>query len=217
MKGLSEVESRILAACQRAGRPRDSVQLVAISKGQPIESLIEAYKAGQRVFGESRAQELAAKYDQVGSGVAWHFVGPLQRNKVRQVRPAVSLLHSLDRPELAVAWMKGLGPAPPALLQIKLGAEETKHGFVPGEAERALETCSALGLPVVGLMAIPPPSESPDETREWFGTLRSLRDRLARPGVRELSIGMSQDFEVAIEEGATIIRVGSAIFGARKT
>lgn len=217
MKGLLEVESRILAACQRAGRSRDAVQLVAISKGQPVESLIEAYDAGQRVFGESRAQELGAKYGQVGTGVEWHFVGPLQRNKVRQVRPAISLLHSLDRTELAVAWMKGPGQAPPVLLQVKLGAEETKHGFEPGETEKALDTCLALGVPVVGLMAIPPPSTSLTETREWFGTLRGLRDRLGRPGVQELSMGMSQDFELAIEEGATIIRVGSAIFGARTT
>lgn len=215
--GLVDVERRISDACTRVGRPRDEVQLVAVSKGHPAEAVQAVYQQGQRVFGESRAQELAGKYHLIGPDVVWHFIGPLQRNKVRQVRPAVSLLHSLDRIELAHAWMKGPGQAPPVLLQIKLGAEETKHGFEPGDAERALATCASLGVPVRGLMAIPPPAIDPDEGRHWFGTLRELRNTLARPELVELSMGMSHDFEVAIEEGATIIRVGSAIFGARTT
>ncbi len=217
MTGLSEVEQRISEACDRAGRARDQVQLVAVSKGHPVQAVQAVYQQGQRVFGESRAQELSGKYDVIGPDVVWHFIGPLQRNKVRQVRPAVSLLHSLDRIELAHAWMKGPGQAPPVLLQIKLGAEATKHGFEPGDAERALVVCEALGVRVRGLMAIPPPATDPDEARSWFGTLRELRDQLDRPDLLELSMGMSQDFEVAIEEGATIIRVGSAIFGARTT
>lgn len=217
MTGLSEVEQRITEACARAGRSRDRVQLVAVSKGQPVGAVQAVYQQGQRVFGESRAQELSGKYDLIGPDAVWHFIGPLQRNKVRQVRPAVSLLHSLDRIELAHAWMKGPGQAPPVLLQIKLGAEESKHGFEPGEAERALAVCESLGVRVRGLMAIPPPATAPDEARGWFGTLRELRDQLDRPDLVELSMGMSQDFEVAIEEGATIIRVGSAIFGARTT
>lgn len=217
MTALSEVEQRISDACARAGRPRDQVQLVAVSKGHPVHAVQAVYQQGQRVFGESRAQELSGKYDLIGPEVVWHFIGPLQRNKVRQVRPAVSLLHSLDRIELANAWMKGPGQAPPVLLQIKLGAEATKHGFEPGDAERALVACEALGVRVRGLMAIPPPATDPDEARRWFGTLRELRDQLDRRDLVELSMGMSQDFEVAIEEGATIIRVGSAIFGARTT
>lgn len=217
MTGLSEVEQRISEACARAGRARDHVQLVAVSKGHPVDAVQVVYQQGQRVFGESRAQELSGKYGLIGPDVVWHFIGPLQRNKVRQVRPAVSLLHSLDRIELAHAWMKGPGQAPPVLIQIKLGAEETKHGFEPGEAERALVACESLGVRVIGLMAIPPPATVSDEVRRWFRTLRELRDQLDRPDLVELSMGMSQDFEVAIEEGATIIRVGSAIFGARTT
>ncbi len=217
MTGLSGVEQRISEACDRAGRPRNHVQLVAVSKGHPVQAVQAVYQQGQRVFGESRAQELSGKYDLIGPDVVWHFIGPLQRNKVRQVRPAVSLLHSLDRIELAHAWMKGPGQAPPVLLQIKLGAEATKHGFEPGDAEQALVVCESLGVRVRGLMAIPPPATDPDQSRRWFGTLRELRDQLDRPDLVELSMGMSQDFEVAIEEGATIIRVGSAIFGARTT
>ncbi|MBK5266965.1 MAG: YggS family pyridoxal phosphate-dependent enzyme [Acidimicrobiia bacterium] len=215
MRGLEEVEKRIVAACERAGRPRESVQLVAVSKGQPIEKLQEAYRAGQRVFGESRAQELAVKYGAVGPDVEWHFIGPLQRNKIRQVRPAVAMLHSLDRIELAAAWMKGPGQAPPALLQVKLGGEATKHGFQVEAVRGAVEACEELGLPLVGLMAIPPPSSDQNEARAWFERLRDVRDSLNHKAVRELSMGMSQDFEVAIEAGATIIRVGSAIFGDR--
>lgn len=217
MTGLAEVEQRISTACARAGRPRDAVQLVAVSKGHPVEAVQAVYQQGQRVFGESRAQELAGKYHLIEPDATWHFIGPLQRNKVRQVRPAVSLLHSLDRIELAHAWMKGPGQAPPVLLQIKLGGEATKHGFESEEAERALVTCESLGVRVRGLMVIPPPATVPDESRHWFATLRELRDKLDRPDLVELSMGMSQDFEVAIEEGATIIRVGSAIFGPRTT
>lgn len=215
MRGLEQVEQRIGAACARAGRPRDSVQLVAVSKGQPVETLREAYRAGQRVFGESRAQELALKHGAVGPDVEWHFIGPLQRNKIRQVRPAVKMLHSLDRIELAAAWMKGPGQAPRALLQVKLGGEATKHGFDVGAVSGAVEACEALGVPLVGLMAIPPLSSDQNEARVWFEQLRDIRDSLNHGSVRELSMGMSQDFEVAIEAGATIIRVGSAIFGAR--
>jgi len=215
MRGLEEVEKRIVAACARANRPRESVQLVAVSKGQPIEKLQEAYRAGHRVFGESRAQELAVKYGAVGPDVEWHFIGPLQRNKIRQVRPAVAMLHSLDRIELATAWMKGPGQAPPALLQVKLGGEATKHGFEIGAVRGAVDACEELGVPLVGLMAIPPHSSDQNEGRAWFEQLRDVRDSLDHQAVRELSMGMSQDFEVAIEAGATIIRVGSAIFGVR--
>ena len=213
--GLLEVESRIAAACQQAGRDRSSVELVAVSKGQPIEALRLAYAAGQRVFGESRAQELATKYGEVGDGVRWHFIGPLQRNKVRIVRPAVALLHSLDRLELAQAWMKGPGPAPPVLVQVHLGDESTKHGIEPEDVPRAIERCRSLGLPVDGLMTIPPPSPTPTDSGRWFAQLRNLRDTIDDPLIRHLSMGMSYDFEEAILQGATIIRVGSAIFGDR--
>ncbi len=215
LNGLNEVEARIVSACGRAGRERSSVELVAVSKGQPIEALRLAYAEGQRIFGESRAQELSAKHGEVGDEVIWHFIGPLQRNKVRVVRPAVTLLHSLDRLELAEAWMKGPGPAPSALLQVHLGDEPTKHGFTPEEVPAAVERCRSLGVPLVGLMAIPPPSSTPAGSGRWFEELRNLRDGLDDPVIRHLSMGMSLDFEEAILHGATIIRVGSAIFGDR--
>jgi len=204
-------------AALKAGRHDSDVRLVAISKGHPASAIEEAYRAGQRVFGESRAQELAGKVSALPADLEWHFVGPLQRNKVRQVRPAVRLLHSLDRIELAEAWMKGPGAAPPALLQVRLGGESTKHGFDPDAVPEALERCARLGVMVVGLMSIPPPARPGGDVSRWFSQLRSMRDVHggSYPSLTELSMGMSDDFESAIAHGATIIRVGSAIFGPR--
>lgn len=216
MTGLEDVTQRIKSACQRSGRDEADVMLVAVSKGHPAASVRSIYDAGHRVFGESRAQELAAKYAELDPDVDWHFIGPLQRNKVRVVRPAVSLLHSLDRIELAEAWMKGPGQAPNVLLQVRMGDEASKHGFVPEDLSAALDQCRRLGVPVVGLMTIPPPPAAPDWNRSWFAKLREARDRLNDRELVHLSMGMSDDFEIAIEEGATIIRVGTAIFGERQ-
>ncbi len=217
---LQSVRDRVAAACARAGRNPDDVTLVAVSKGHPKEMIIAAHAAGQSIFGESRAQELAEKCQALPSGIEWHFIGPLQRNKVRRVRPVTALLHSLDRAGLAEAWVKGPGPAPPVLIQVRMGGESTKHGFEPSETKEAALAAAELGLTVRGLMTIPPPVADPNEARPWFVLLRELRDELVGSGLEsatELSMGMSGDFEVAVEEGATLIRVGSAIFGERKS
>lgn len=214
---LADVELRIQRACEAAGRSRSELELVAVSKQQSVDRIRAAYDLGVRVFGESRPQELAAKATQLPDDIRWHFIGPLQRNKVRQVRPVAELLHSLDRMELAAAWMKGPGVAPPVLLQVHIGDEPTKHGFESNDVAAALQGCDDLGLRVVGLMTIPPPVDTPDAARPFFAELREIRDRLNRPDVRQLSMGMSNDFEAAIAEGASCIRVGSAIFGTRTT
>lgn len=212
-----EVQERIEAAARRAGRDPADVTLVAVSKEFGPDRIRELYDLGHRDFGENRAQELGPKVDALPADIRWHFVGPLQTNKVRHVRPAVVMLHSMDRMHLAQAWMKGPGMAPPALLQVNIGREPQKHGVDPDEAERVSTRMIAIGVPLVGLMAIPPPPGDPEDSRPHFVALRELRDRLApvHPGIVELSMGMTDDFEVAVEEGATVIRVGRAIFGPR--
>ena len=189
-----------------------------MSKAQPLERMRAAYEAGQRDFAENRAQDLAEKIEAMPQDVRWHFVGPLQRNKVRIVRPAVVLLHSMDRISLAESWMKGPGMPPPALLQVNIGREPQKHGVDPDDAGRVVDEMAGIGVPLTGLMAIPPLSEDADDARPFFVLLRELRDRIHRdhPEVSELSMGMTDDFEVAVEEGATMIRVGRAIFGERR-
>ncbi len=214
---LRRVNERIAAAAHRAGRAPGDVTLVAVGKAHPVATLQAAYDAGHRVFGENRAQELAAKSAELPADIAWHFVGPLQRNKVRLVRPRVALLHSMDRPALAAVWVKGPSAPPPVLVEVNVGAEPQKAGVLPEDAAALVATAITRGLEVKGLMAIPPLAYDPEETRHHFTRLAGLRDELARrwPGVVELSMGMTDDFEIAIEEGATIIRVGRAIFGPR--
>jgi pyridoxal phosphate enzyme (YggS family) len=213
--GLAEVTQRIADAARRAGRPLDSITLVAIGKGRPIAELRELYDAGHRHFGENRAQELAGKVGALPADVVWHFVGPLQTNKVRIVRPAVELLHSMDRVELGAAWVKGPGLPPPVLMQVNVGGEPQKHGVDPADAASTCRELLGLGLTVRGLMTLPPVAEEPEQSRRYFVELADLRRRLAEdfPTVLDLSMGMSDDFEVAVEEGATLIRVGRAIFG----
>lgn len=178
---------------------------------------MNAYDEGQRVFGENRAAELAAKAAAMPADVRWHFIGPLQSNKVRLVRPVAHLLHSMDRMSLATAWLKGPGAPPPALLEVNLGDEHQKAGVTVAEAPSMADRFLALGVDLQGVMAIPPQVDDPEASRPFFRRLALLRDELASsfPAMRELSMGMTDDFEVAIEEGATIIRVGRAIFGPR--
>ena len=212
-----DVLERVAAACRRAGRVESEVTLVAISKTKSSEEIRDVYEMGHRVFGENRAQELAAKAPALPNDIEWHFVGALQSNKTRLVRPVVSLLHSMDRFSLASAWLKGVGYPPPVLVQVNVGSEPQKAGVEPEEAGALAERLIGLGLDVRGLMAIPPIPETPEESRPYFSQLRQLRDKIAPilPSVTELSMGMTDDFEVAIEEGASIIRVGRAIFGPR--
>jgi pyridoxal phosphate enzyme (YggS family) len=210
---LAVVEERVAAAAARAGRDPSSVKLVAVTKGRSLAEL-EWLRAGACVvWGENRAQELAAKAEQV-KGIEWHFIGHLQTNKVRLVRPVISLLHSVDRFELASAWIKGPGLPPPILLQVNLTDDPTRQGFPPAEAVQAAIQLVRLGLQVRGLMGMAPQVVEPEEARPRFRLLADLGAQLRSkaPTASELSMGMTDDFEVAVEEGATLIRVGRAIF-----
>lgn len=214
---LDTVRRQIADAAERSGRDVESITLIAVGKTHPVETLMAAYEAGQRDFGENRAAELAAKAAAMPHDVRWHFIGPLQRNKVRLVRPVVRLLHSMDRPTLAEAWLKGPGGAPPALLEVNLADETQKSGVSVEDAPAMTDRLVALGVELRGVMAIPPLVDSPEETRRFFRGLAELRDLLVvrHPAMQQLSMGMTDDFEMAIEEGATMIRVGRAIFGPR--
>lgn len=214
---LDTVRRQIADAAERSGRDVESITLIAVGKTHPVETLMAAYEAGQRDFGENRAAELAAKAAAMPHDVRWHFIGPLQRNKVRLVRPVVRLLHSMDRPTLAEAWLKGPGAAPPALLEVNLADETQKSGVSVEDAPGMTDRLVALGVDLRGVMAIPPLVDSPEETRRFFRGLAELRDLLVvrHPAMQQLSMGMTDDFEMAIEEGASMIRVGRAIFGPR--
>jgi pyridoxal phosphate enzyme (YggS family) len=213
--GLSLVRDRIEAAAARSGRAPESVRLVAVSKGRTVDEIMAAYRAGQRDFGENRAQELAAKVPELPGDIRWHFVGPVQRRKVKVIRPLTHLLHSLDRVALAVSWSGGDSPPPATLLEVNIAVEPQKHGVVPAEVDGTLATMAQFGIEPCGLMVIPPAPDAAADSRLWFAQLREMRDALLPryPALIELSMGMSDDFEVAIEEGASIIRVGRAIFG----
>ena len=211
---LESVQQRVSAAASRVGRPPDDVTIVAVSKGRSTEAIRSLYDVGHRDFGENRAQELRSKVPELPVDVNWHFIGPLQTNKARTVRPAVVALHSMDRMGLAAAWMKGSGTPPDCYLQVNVGREPQKSGVDPSDVAGAVSELSRIGAPLVGLMAIPPLASDPESSRPFFVELRNIRDRLAasHPGVAGLSMGMTSDFEVAVEEGATVIRVGRAIF-----
>jgi hypothetical protein len=212
-----EVVARVASAAARAGRNPAEVTLVAVSKAKPVSDIEAVYELGHRDFGENRAQEMTEKAAVLPTDIRWHFIGPLQTNKARLVRPITHLLHSMDRESLAGAWAKGNDLPPPVLLQVNTGQEPQKSGVMPAKARETLETIEHMGLEVLGLMAIPPITDDPEEQRPHFALLRTLRDDLARdhPSVEELSMGMTDDFEVAVEEGSSIIRVGRAIFGER--
>jgi len=215
-EGLAKVEERIRAACERAGRPRDEVELVAVSKLQPSSRIREAYAAGQRVFGENYAQELRDKAEELSSlpGLRWHAIGPLQANKAKYVARSAHAFHALDRLELAKELSKRRTGTPlRCYLQVNLGQEETKSGVSASEVEALAAEVRALpGLELVGLMSLPPLTDNPEAMRAPFRALKALGQRLGLPG---LSMGTTADFEVAIEEGATAVRVGTAIFGER--
>ncbi len=210
---LQAVEQRIANAARRSGRDPEEITLVAVSKGRSDREILTLYQQGHRDFGENRAAAIAERATQLPGDIRWHFVGPLQTNKVRMVRPVTHLLHSLDRDRLAAAWVKGPGRPPPVLVEVNVGEEPQKGGVEPGEAWNLVEAAADLGLEVVGLMAIPPQMADPEQVRPYFRRLVEIRDELGgRPALPVLSMGMSDDFEVAIEEGATVVRVGRAIF-----
>ena len=216
---LREVRQRVASAAGRAGRSVDEIEIVAVGKGQSVSVLREAFDAGHRLFGENRAQELRHKVDGLPAAIEWHFVGPLQTNKVRIVRPRVRLLQSFDRDRLVRPWLKGQDEAPPALLQVNIGREPQKHGVLPEVVTETFDRWENAGIRLHGIMAIPPLGSDAEVARPYFAGMRRIRDDLSDRCGRHLglSMGMTDDFEVAIEEGSTMVRVGRAIFGRRPT
>ena len=229
---LAEIRARIVAAARSAGRDPASVHLVAVSKTFPIESVREAFEAGQRDFGENRVQEALQKVElalqkiegSADQSIRWHLLGHLQTNKARKAAPAFAVIQSIDSVELIQKLdlaAADTGHTPELLIQVDLAGEATKFGATPAEVPRLFEAANACrAAKVVGLMTLPPFPETPEDSRPWFRQLRDLRDQWQASGapvsmLRELSMGMSGDFEVAIQEGATMVRVGTAIFGSR--
>jgi len=221
---LEHVRSLIAAACVRCGRDPASVRLVAVSKTKPATMINEAAAAGQVVFGENYVQEFVDKLEQVTAPVEWHFIGGLQSNKVKYLRGKVAMIHSVDRLSLAEEidrqWGK-IDEKIDVLLEVNLGEEDSKSGTTEAKLIELVRQVAALPhVRIRGLMALPPWLDDPEAVRPYFRRLRDLAENIARlqiPSVAmdELSMGMSNDFEVAIEEGATLVRVGTAIFGAR--
>lgn len=219
---LRHIRNRIEAACIRSVRDPGGVELVAVSKTFPPEAVAAADAAGHLVFGESRQQEAEPKMAALPPGLRWHFIGRVQRNKLRKLLPRFEAIHGIDSLRLAAhadSVALELGIRGKVFLQVNVGGEASKGGFEPLELRDAIDELARFrGLEILGLMTIPPAGPDAESARPWFRRLRELRDGLeAAHGVRlpALSMGMSGDFEVAIEEGATHVRVGSAIFGGR--
>ncbi len=222
---LAGIRERIGAAARSAGRDPSSVRLVAVSKTFPINLIREAYAAGQREFGENRVQEALQKIAETTDlEIRWHLLGHLQTNKARKAGPAFATIQSVDSLELLQKLDQAAeqaGTKPELLIQVDLAGEASKFGAPPSEVPRLFEAAAACrAASVAGLMTLPPVPDTPEDARPWFRTLRDLRDGWLASGVpapmlRELSMGMSGDFEVAIQEGATMVRVGTAIFGSR--
>jgi pyridoxal phosphate enzyme (YggS family) len=222
---LAEIRDRVANAAGRAGRKPEDVRLIAVSKTHPIEAVRAAADAGQIDFGENKVQEALQKIAQsADTRLRWHLIGHLQSNKVRKAAGAVGSIHAIDSVDLLKKVDQAAGEAGrivDVLIQVDLALEDTKHGapvdVVPAIV-KAAGACTAARL--AGLMLLPPLAENPEDARPWFARLRGLRDELIEAGspaerLRELSMGMSHDFEVAIAEGATMVRVGTAIFGER--
>src|SRR5438128_8530895 len=221
-KHLERVRAQIAEAAEKSGRQPADVELVAITKTHDAERVREAHEAGQQVFGESRVQEARAKIPELPSNLCWHLVGHLQKNKIRHALPLFELVHSVDSLALAedinrIAQEEGMHPH--VLLEVNVAGEGSKFGFSPEKLRDQMEGLLALPrLSILGLMTIPPLAEEAEASRKYCVQVRELRDRLQtefRVDLAQLSMGMTQDFPVAIEEGATLVRVGTAIFGER--
>lgn len=222
---LQEVESKIQAACKKANRKREDVTLIAVSKTKPVSALQEVYDLGTRHFGENKVQELCEKYPQLPSDIHWHLIGHLQRNKVKNVIEKASLIHSVDSVRLAEtieaeAAKKDL--IVNILIEVNVAEEDSKFGVSVAEALPMIETISKFPhIRIKGLMTIAPFVENAEENRSVFARLRKLSVDIAEKNIDNvsvgiLSMGMTNDYEVAIEEGATMVRVGTGIFGARE-
>lgn len=212
---LSDIQARIRAEETRTGRREGATRLMAVSKVQPLERVVAVLDEGHRLFGENKVQEAAGKWPDLREkypGVELHLIGPLQTNKARQAMELFDVIETVDRPKLArtIARLKGeLGHCPRLFVQVNTGEEDQKAGVLPADTDAFLAECKALGLEIEGLMCIPPVDEEPSL---HFALLKKIADR---NGIAELSMGMSSDFEKAVAQGATYVRVGSAIFGER--
>lgn len=217
--GLAEVKARLAAALKAAGRAEGDARLIAVSKTFPAECAAEAYRCGQRAFGENRVQELSEKAPKLPTDIEWHLIGHLQQNKVRAALEHAAWIHSIDSLALLQRTVKiagELGVTPKLLLEVNISGEESKFGLTPSDVPSVLEGCKTPML--AGFMTVAPLGASEAELHRIFGGLRELRDRMeVQFGLRlpELSMGMSGDFEIAVAEGATMVRVGTAIFGHR--
>ena len=221
-KRLAAVLENVAAAARKAGRSADDIELVAVSKTHPPDAIREVADTGQVLFGESRVQEARAKIPLLPARLRWHFIGHLQKNKIRAALPWFELFHSVESLELAQQIQRIAeeeGQRPKVLLEVNVAGEATKFGFKPGRLETQMEELVALDrLEIAGLMAMAPLAPEAEHSRPYFVQLRELRERLEREsgvGLPHLSMGMSGDYAVAVEEGATLVRVGSAIFGTR--
>lgn len=217
---IADVHQRITAACRRVGRDPSEVKVVAVTKMVAAEHLTEALNCGLTVFGENRVQEFLKKYEAIGKAAEWHLIGHLQSNKAKYLVGKVALIHSLDNLKLAKLLDKlsvAQGSPWRVLVQVNVSGEETKFGLSPEEVPGFLDAVQELrGIEVCGLMTMAPYEEDPERTRPIFRSLRRLRDEMARSrpylNLKHLSMGMTNDFEVAVEEGATMVRIGSALF-----
>ncbi len=213
--GLTDITTRIAKAAKEADRDPSNISLIAVSKVQPNDRVEAVLKEGHRIFGENRVQEAAGKWPEFREsydGIDLHLIGPLQSNKTRQAFELFDAIHTLDRQKLATTFARlaqEMGHCPPLFIQVNTGEEPQKAGISPADTDAFVKECQSLDLPVHGLMCIPPVDETPSL---HFALLRKLADR---NGLSQLSMGMSDDFEQAIAFGATHIRVGSALFGAR--
>jgi len=221
-ENLERVREQIAGAAAKVGRAAGEIELVAIAKTHSADKVREAIEAGQTLFGESRVQEARAKIPELPSNLRWHFVGHLQKNKIRHTLPLFEMIHSVDSLGLAqeinrIAEEQGMHPR--VLLEVNVAGEGSKFGFKSETLRAEMEELLALQrLSILGLMTIPPLAEKAEASRKYFIQLRKLRDRLQAEflvDLAQLSMGMTQDFPVAIEEGATLVRVGTAIFGQR--
>jgi hypothetical protein len=221
---LQSVRARLEGVARGAGRDPSSIRLIAISKAFPVEAVLEAHAAGHLDFGENRVQEALQKIGRTAdTPIRWHLVGHLQTNKARKAAPSFACIHSIDSLDLLRRIDRAAaetGSAPDVLIQADLAGEDTKFGAAEAAVEAMVREPVAAAR-IAGLMLLPPYAENPDDVRPWFRRLVALRDRLLDQGVpadrlRELSMGMSHDFEVAVQEGATMVRVGTAIFGERR-
>jgi len=219
---IKDIIHRIKLAVERAGRKEESVKLIAVTKTVDVVRIKNAITAGITIIGENRVQEAREKYKEIGSKVEWHLIGHLQTNKVKYIFDIFTLIHSVDSLQLSEEINKraeNRGIKTDILIEVNLSGEKTKFGILPESAIGLIKDISSFkNININGLMTIPPFSESPEDSRKYFRMLRMLRDDIEQEGIgmKELSMGMSGDFEVAIEEGATMVRIGTAIFGERR-